>query len=255
MRPETERPSWRIRELAGRDYHYRHTHLRLSTLTEAESASLVGHFLADDGSTSALRARILGQAEGNPFFVEELLRELIDVGALAFDAKTGCWYAADEPAALPLPETLRGVLASRIDRLPQNARQMLRIASVIGRIVPLSLLSTIAGRDNLGDQLSVLQHAEFLRERARLPEAEYIFKHQLTLEAARASLLRRQHRALHRRVAEAIEERYADRIEERLGILAHHWEEAGDATGLSTICGEQGNRPQPNGRTTRPQIT
>ncbi len=242
MRPETDHPCWQIRELAGRDYRHRHTHLQLVPLSDAESASLVAHLLTVDDLPAALRARLLARAEGNPFFLEELLRALIDSGAIAFDAETGRWRATRDITALPLPATLHGVLAARIDRLPLVARQLLQVAAVIGRIVPLPLLASVVGTEALDDPLRALQRAELLRERARLPEVELIFKHQLTQEAAYAGLLTRKRRALHRRVAEAIEQRDADRIDERLGLLAHHWEQAGDAERAVTYLRRAGEQ-------------
>jgi len=229
MRPETEHGCWHIRELAGRDYRHRHTHLHLLPLTDAQSAALVSQLLTVEDLPAELRARVLARAEGNPFFLEEILRALIDDAAIAYSEETHRWHAGSDVADLPVPATLQGVITSRIDRLPQTAKQVLQLASVVGRIVPLPLLTAIAGHDMLEDQLSLLQRAELLRQRARLPETEYIFKHQLTQEAAYAGLLRRKRRTLHRRVAEALELHYADRIGERLGLLAHHWEQAGDS--------------------------
>ena len=242
MRPETDHPCWQIRELVGRDYRHRHTHLQLVPLNDAESASLVAHLLTVDDLPVALRARLLARAEGNPFFLEELLRALIDTGAIAFDAETGRRHATRDIAGLPLPATLHGVLAARIDRLPLEARQLLQVAAVIGRIVPFPLLASVVGHDALDDALRTLQRAELLRERARLPEVELIFKHQLTQEAAYAGLLTRKRRALHGRVAEAIEQRDVDRIDERLGLLAHHWEQAGDAERAVTYLRRAGEQ-------------
>ncbi|MCJ7551839.1 MAG: AAA family ATPase [Anaerolineae bacterium] len=228
MRPETEHRCWHIRELAGRDYYHRYTDLRLAPLTETQSAALVSHLLTVEDLPAELRARVLARAEGNPFFLEEILRALIDDAAIAYSEETGRWHAGSDIADLPIPATLHGVITSRIDRLPPAAKQVLQLASVVGRIVPLPLLTAIAGHDGLDDHLRILQRAELLRERARLPEVAYIFNHQLTQEAAYAGLLRRKRRTLHHRVAEALELHYADRIEERLGLLAHHWERAGD---------------------------
>ena len=228
MRPETEHGCWHFREVAARDHYHRHTDLRLNPLTADESTALVGNLLSVEDLPADLRDRVLARAEGNPFFLEEILRALIDDGAIAFDETSGRWIATRPVDDLPLPATLHGVIATRIDRLPREAKQVLQLAAVIGRIVPRPLLAAIAGDDALDEHLAALQRAQLLRERSRLPEVELIFKHALTQEAAYASLLRRKRRTLHRRVAEAIEARYADRIDEHLGILAHHWEQAGD---------------------------
>jgi predicted ATPase/DNA-binding SARP family transcriptional activator/class 3 adenylate cyclase len=228
MRPETDHACWHLREIVVREYHHRHTDLQLAPLSPEESTALVEHLLQVEDLPEELRERVLAHAEGNPFYLEEVLRTLIDTGTIVHDATRGRWYAQSDVVELPLPATVHGVIASRIDRLQLAERQVLQLASVIGRIVPRPLLAALAGQDSLNDRLRILQHAELLRERARLPEAEYIFKHQLTLEATYNSLLHRKRRTLHRRVAEVLEQDYPDRTDENLGLLAHHWERAGN---------------------------
>jgi predicted ATPase/DNA-binding SARP family transcriptional activator/class 3 adenylate cyclase len=228
MRPETDHACWHLREVADREYHHRHTDIELGPLSPEESTALVGQLLHVDDLPEELRGRVLAHAEGNPFFLEELLRTLIDTAAITYDAETGRWHAQDAVSALPIPMTVHGVIVSRIDRLPLESKQVLQLASVIGRIVPRPLLAALAGDDGLDDRLYTLQRAELLRERARLPEAAYIFKHQLTLEAAYDSLLQRKRRTLHQRVAEALEQSYEAHVDDSLGLLAHHWERAGD---------------------------
>jgi class 3 adenylate cyclase/tetratricopeptide (TPR) repeat protein len=230
FRPETEHPCWRIKQVATQSYHHRHTDLWLEPLSPAESASLVGNLLQIEDLPQGLRARILGHAEGNPFYVEEILRALIDGGTIVYDEAAGHWGATRDIADIPVPDTLRGVLTARIDRLPGAARHVLQLASVVGRNFERCVLEGISqrGRD-LDEDLVALQRAQIIRQRARLPEAAYIFKHQLTQEAAYDSLLRRKRRDLHRRVAQALERLYPERVEEQLGLLAHHWERAGEA--------------------------
>jgi tetratricopeptide (TPR) repeat protein len=245
FRPLTDHGCWRIRETAARDYRHRHADLWLDPLSECESTELVDHLLCSEELPAALRAPILEHADGNPFYVEEILRSLIDRGILVYDEATGRWGAAQEVPDIPVPDTLRGVLMARIDRLPGPARQVLQAASVIGRIFSYPILVAVCsplptgdgaggeGQGSLDDDLLThliaLERAQLIRERVRLPEAEYIFKHQLTLEAAYDSLLMRKRRDLHRRVAQALEQLHPGRIEEQLGLLAHHWERAGDA--------------------------
>jgi tetratricopeptide (TPR) repeat protein len=201
----------------------------------------------------------MSYAEGNPLYVEEIIRSLIDGGTLVHDEVTDRWEAAGDLADISIPDTLHGVLMARIDRLPGEARQVLQLASVIGRIFAYRVLAAIAPsprrrptptgasrRGNavdsplpptdrprsakeggfLDDPLLTLQRAQMIRERARVPELEYIFKHHLTQEAAYNGLLRRDRRAIHRRVAEALERLYPERLEEQVELLAHHWEQA-----------------------------
>jgi len=128
-------------------------------------------------------------------------------------------------------------LTARIDRLQEEIKRVLQMASVIGRIFPYGVLAAIAERLHarpeesqrvLNEHLLTLQREEMIHQRARLPELEYIFKHHLTREAAYNGLLRRERRRLHRQVAEALEELYPDRMDEQLGLLAYHWEQAGE---------------------------
>ncbi len=234
LRPETGHGCWRVREAAARDYRHRHVDLWLEPLSRAESERLVGSLLEVEALPQALRERILSYTEGNPFYLEEVLRALIAEGAIAYDKGTGRWEAARDVAALSIPDTLHGVLAARIDRLPRGARQVLQLAAVIGHVFAYPVLAGVVGEggdldEHLVTHLVALERAQMVRERARVPEVEYAFHHVLTMEAAYRGLLRRKRRALHRRVAEALERLYPDRIEDQLGLLAHHWEQAGDA--------------------------
>ncbi len=238
FRPRTEHASWRVKETAARDYSHRHTDLWLDPLSASESETLVGNLLRVEGPRPELveglppklKWRILSHAEGNPFYVEEIIRSLIDEGAIVRDEATGRWQATRDVADIAIPDTLHGVLMARIDRLQEEAKRVLQMAAVIGRIFLYRVLAAIAREEReLDDRLLTLQQEEMIRERARLPELEYIFKHELTREAAYNGLLRKERRVFHRQVAEALEGLFPDRIEEQVGLLAHHWERAGDA--------------------------
>jgi len=231
FRPEVEHPCWQIKEIAGRLYRHRHTDLWLDALSDDESWALVANLLRLEDLPAELRSKILDYAEGNPFYVEEILRTMIDIGAIAFDDATRRWQATlkfgREIASIPIPDTLHGVLAARIDRLEIETRRVLRLASVIGRIFSYRVLAEIA-RDEaqLDMRLLTLQRQQLIRERARTPEVEYIFKHELTREAAYNGLLHKERRAIHRQVAEALERLFPALAEEQPGLLAHHWERA-----------------------------
>jgi DNA-binding SARP family transcriptional activator/class 3 adenylate cyclase/tetratricopeptide (TPR) repeat protein len=228
FRPQKEHGCWRIRETSARDYGHRHVDLQLKPLSMQESAALVGHLLRAQDLPQELSDRILNHAEGNPFYVEEILRSLIDGGVIAQDEVSAHWRATQDVRDIALPDTLHGLLAARIDRLPPDARRALQLASIIGRIFAHPVLFAVApsSPDALDAHLLTLQRAQLIRERARVPEREYAFKHVLTQEAAYNSLLRGERRACHRQVAETLERLYAERIEEYLGLLAHHWERA-----------------------------
>ncbi len=227
FRPETEHGCWRIKETAARRYRHRHTDLRLDPLSAAESETLVGNLLRVEDLPQEFRGRILSHAEGNPFYVEEIIRSLMDSGVIAHDEATGRWRAMRDVTDITIPDTLHGVLMARIDRLRSEAKRVLQLASVIGRVFFYRVLAAIAReKRELDAHLLTLQREQMIRERARMPELEYIFKHQLTQEAAYNGLLRKDRRIYHRQVAEALERLYPERIEEQVGLLAHHWERA-----------------------------
>jgi class 3 adenylate cyclase/predicted ATPase len=256
FRPERRHGCWRIIETAARDYAHCHTDVRLVPLSPAQSEVLVGNLLSSSSAVDAtrrvedllgkLRSGVLDRAEGNPFFVEEILRSLIDDGIIGHDEMAGQWYATRDLFDTPIPDTLHGVLSARIDRLESETRRILQLAAVIGRIFSYPVLAAIASpptttaeavrrqgsdweSDGLLAHLVTLERAQLVRERARLPEREYIFKHHLVQEAAYNGLLKRERRIYHRQVAEALELLYPERIEERVELLAHHWEQAGKA--------------------------
>ena len=227
FRPERKHACWRFREIAAREAHHRHTDLELDPLSTAESKTLVRNLLRVEGLPRELRERILSHAEGNPFYVEEIIRSLIDDGVVARDEVTGCWQATRDVADVAIPDTLHGVLMARIDRLQEESKRVLQLASVIGRLFFYRVLAEIAREEQrLDDHLLTLQREEMIRERARSPELEYIFKHQMTQEAAYNGLLKRERRVFHRQVAETLERLYPERVEEQVGLLAYHWERA-----------------------------
>ena len=121
------------------------------------------------------------------------------------------------------------MIAARIDRLHGDTRHVLQLASVIGRIFLYQVLAALAEEErDLDGKLVTLQREELIRERARIPELEYIFKHELTREAAYNGILKRQRKLFHRQVAEALEQLFPDRLDEQAGLLAYHWELAGE---------------------------
>jgi ABC-type oligopeptide transport system substrate-binding subunit/class 3 adenylate cyclase len=235
FRPVRDHGSWLLCETIGRDYRHRHTDLWLRRLSAADSERLVGNLLCMEDLPAQLKARILDRAEGNPFYLEEVLRSLIHEGVIVQDEARRTWQTTLDIADIAIPDTLQGLLLARIDRLQEETKRVLQMAAVIGRIFLYRVLVTIAAAEAdveaqaLDQRLGTLQREEMIRERARLPELEYIFKHELTREAAYNGLLKRERRVFHRRVAEALERLFPERAEEQVGLLAHHWERAGAA--------------------------
>ena len=243
FRPEREHSSWRLREMAARDHGRLHTDLCLDPLSAPESKRLVENLLSLERLPGQLKEQIWERAEGNPFYMEEVLRSLIDEGAIAQEEDTGRWLAMRDVAEIAIPETLQGVLLARIDRLQEETKRVLQMAAVIGRMFLYRVLAAIAEEErDLDGQLLTLQQEEMIQERARLPELEYIFKHHLTQEAAYNGLLKAQRQVFHRRVAEALERLFPGRVEEQVGLLAYHWERAGDAEKAAEYLLRAGDR-------------
>ncbi|MBI3361963.1 MAG: AAA family ATPase, partial [Chloroflexi bacterium] len=253
FRPDRQAPSWLIKQAADADYHHRYAEINLDPLTAEDSNALVDGLLTVADLPPTLREMILAKAEGNPFFVEEVVRVLIESGVVVRDDRRGdpagrlFWRTAPDVdfSRLSIPDNLQTLLVARIDRLEEDARRTLQLASVIGRSFyyrVLQLISETAAE--LDRQIGKLQRADLIHEAARLPELEYIFRHALTQEAAYNSILLKRRREFHRKVGETLEALFADRIEEYAPVLAHHFYEAEDARALQyyTLAGDAAYR-------------
>jgi class 3 adenylate cyclase/tetratricopeptide (TPR) repeat protein len=216
-----------IARLAKKEYPERTIELQLAPLPPGESDLLVQNLLAVDDLPAHVRRRIVDRAGGNPFFLEEIIRTLIDSGAIAYEPRSGRWRAAKTIATLQLPDTVQGVIIARVDRLSEDVKQVLRTASVVGRSFLYRLLREVMKVDyELDSELATLQEIDLIREKQRQPELEYIFKHALAQEAVYESILLEKRRQLHCSVAETIESAFADRLEEFYGLLAYHYARA-----------------------------
>jgi tetratricopeptide (TPR) repeat protein len=183
---------------------------------------MVSQLLSLHELPASLRQLILGKAEGNPFFVEEVIRTLIERGALMHANGQG-WVTTAIIDNISVPDTLQGLLMARLDRLPDETKWVVQQASVIGRIFLYRVLLQMAeNQASVDADLTQLEREELIRERARDPEIEYIFKHALTQEVAYQSLLAPRRRELHRKVGEAMEMLFAQRISEFQSIIGHH---------------------------------
>jgi class 3 adenylate cyclase/tetratricopeptide (TPR) repeat protein len=225
-RAEREGAWWRTRERVLRELPHRARELELEALGETVDAALLEALVGAGTLPDELERRLLARAEGNPFYLEELVRSMVDAGALV-PANGGLSFDRDVP--VEVPETVEKVILARIDRLDPEAREVLAAAAVVGRQFPLGLLEAVAADPSaIRGALRTLQRAELVREGARWPEPVFRFRHSLIQEAAYRSLLRRRRQELHRRVAEGIEGLDQERAESLVGMLALHWEAAGD---------------------------
>jgi predicted ATPase len=169
------------------------------------------------------------KTDGNPYFVEEIVRALAEQGCVLRTDDGLRWNAAAKVDQIAIPDTLQALLMARIDRLDEQTKSTLQTASVIGRSFYYRVLETISDEAiALDRQLGSLERAELVREAGRTPELEYIFKHDLARDAAYGSILNRKRREVHRRVAEAIVALFPGRLEEHAHRIAQHFALAGD---------------------------
>ncbi len=228
-RPEYQHP-W------GNRMYY--TQLRLDPLGTQEAEDLLTTLVEEKvgvqrtAALQDLKRFILEKTEGNPFFMEEIVQELVEEGVLVRDSEAngGAWPVVPRPKDLHLPPTVQAVLAARIDRLPGAEKELLQTLSVMGKEFSFTLLKQVVrwSDDTLLPLLAHLQAAEFVYEQPVFPEVEYVFKNTLTQEVAYNSLLLERRKLLHGRAAEAIEEVYRDGLEDRYSELAHHYSRSGN---------------------------
>jgi len=199
-----------------------YSQVRVDELPTKSSAELVRAMLEEGEVAPELRDLILNRAAGNPLFMEEFTHTLLENGSIA---KKGHQYVLTKKASeIHVPDTIQGIIAARMDRLDENLKRIMQVASVIGRDFAYQILQTITGmQEELKSHLLSLQGLEFIYEKSLFPELEYVFKHALTQEVAYNSLLLKRRKEIHEKIGKAIEELYPDRLEEFCEALAHHY--------------------------------
>ncbi|MGI9147336.1 MAG: AAA family ATPase, partial [Chloroflexota bacterium] len=196
--------------------------LRVDALPTQRADQLLRALLGDDAALHTVRQHLIVKTEGNPLFLEESVRSLIDAGALV--GERGAYRQVRPIDSIRVPDTVQRVLSARIDRLEPESKRLLQVAAVIGKDVPFSLLRAIieVPDDELHGALTRLVATEFMYEAHLFPELVYTFKHALTHEVAYSSLLQERRRALHARIVDEIERTSEDRILEQVDTLGHH---------------------------------
>jgi class 3 adenylate cyclase/tetratricopeptide (TPR) repeat protein len=196
--------------------------VRLDALPTDSAEELLEGLLGTGPGLEGLRRLLIDRTQGNPFFIEESVRALVETRALT--GERGAYRLAGPIQSLQLPATAQAILAARIDRLAPEDKRMLQAAAVVGKDVPFPLLEAIAEEPEgrLRESLGRLQAAEFLYEARLFPELEYTFKHALTHEVTYGGLLQERRRDLHARIVEAIEMLHQGRLGEQIERLAHH---------------------------------
>ena len=235
-RPLFEETSDRILQLCSARFESCYSEIRLEKLDQAASAKLIQNLLNIEDLPDSVRKLIAARAEGNPFYIEEVVRSLIDAGAVEYHE--GRFRVTEKIHGVVIPGTIHDVIMARVDRLDESARQLLQMAAVVGRQFYHRIISHIIERDHpLDADLAVLKEKQLIQEsgarwevavgdRGIAEELEYIFKHALAQEAVYESVLLKTRKELHGRVAQAIEELFAERLPEFYATLAYHYSRA-----------------------------
>jgi class 3 adenylate cyclase/tetratricopeptide (TPR) repeat protein len=199
-----------------------YSRIRLEPLRPEGAHALLRGLLGSGDETVQIERLVAERARGNPLFLEESVRSLVDAGVLT--GAPGAYRVARAAGTLEVPASVRAVLAARIDRLPISEKRLLQAASVIGEEVPVTLLEAVADEpaDTVREGLAQLGRAELLTEATLFPDPVYAFRHSLIHDVAYASLLHESRRALHARITDTIERLYSDRRGEQVERLAHH---------------------------------
>ena len=227
FRPEAMRVEGELAALLRQRCAVRFTELSLHELSPAHSRQMIASLLAIEQLPRAIREAILDKAQGNPLFLEEIVRHLADAGAIYREGNI--WRARAVETTLTVPAGLQSVVLSRVDRLGATQRMVLRAASVFGRIFRPAVLAHLLPKDvNLSGVMAALTVQDFVYPERTRPEPEYSFRHVLVRDAIYQDLPRAQCMEFHRQAAQAIEFRYATELQPYVEELAHHYD-LGDA--------------------------
>ena len=206
-------------------------HIALEPLGDPFARQLLGALLGSGQVHAQLEARLLRQAAGNPFYLEEMVRALKATRAIVRDPVTGDWRDQATNGAFALPDSIEGVILARIDCLDGSAKQLLKVAAVIGRRINIAVLTAVAkGHGDLDADIEKLKAAELLQDGLQHPEPELMFRQPLIHQAVYDSLLEQPRRVLHHEVGVALGILHAARLEDAYPVLAHHFARAHDQT-------------------------
>jgi predicted ATPase/DNA-binding SARP family transcriptional activator/class 3 adenylate cyclase len=247
-RPEREHRCWHLATVAAQKCREHYTELTLRELTHQQSRQMVESLLAMEVLPPGMRDRVLAQSQGNPFFIEELVRSLIDAGIVYKEGDA--WHTRQESGTAAVPESVQSVILGRVDRLEERLKHVLQMASVIGRVFGMRVLArALPDEPNVESAMWELEERALVYQERAVPEVEYSFKHVLTREAVYHNVPQPSRQALHRQVAEAVEALYAGNLEEYSEQLAHHYDQGGDverAVGYLFQAGEKAKRSYAN---------
>jgi len=227
-RPEQKHRVWQLADMAQRKCLDRFTAIRLQQLSSHQSRLLVEELLTIDNLPPSVKEMILSKSEGNPFFIEEVIRSLIDRDLVYREGNR--WKARVEVSELDVPDTIQSVVLARVDRLQAEAKHVLQCAAVIGRLFKYRLLEQLTRQEReLTQHLDEIKSRDLVYEERTVPELEYAFKHAFTQEATYQGILQQRRKQFHHQVAQGIERLYQERLEEYYEELAHHYSKSDDA--------------------------
>ena len=227
FRPNHPETGDRIIETIKEKLPDRYIKIHLQPLNEQMGEMLINNMLNIKGLQQAVVDQIIQRAGGNPFFIEEVVRSFIDEGAVV--KANGEFSVTEKMEKMVIPHTINDVLMARIDRLDGNTRNLVKVASVIGRSFFYRILTEVANTvDGIDNRLSYLKQIELIREQQRMEELEYLFKHALAQEAAYESILFQRRKELHLKTAASIEKIFTERLHEFFGVLSYHYSSGDD---------------------------
>ena len=243
-RPHRDTPGWKLVTASRETLGGRFTELRLSTLPDTDGRQIISHLLHIDALPKNVERLILEKAEGNPLFIEEVLRMMIDQGAI--ERRNGGWSVGRAFGTVGIPDNLQGLLLARLDRLPEAAKQTLRVAAVIGRQFPIRVLERVLTNGQGGmafiNELGDLESNGLIDVYQVKPELIYRFHNTLLQDTLYASLLTADRKRLHLAVGAAMETLYPQQLEELAPQLAHHFQVGEDHARALTYLSLAGER-------------
>jgi class 3 adenylate cyclase/tetratricopeptide (TPR) repeat protein len=228
FRPGYKETGDRIVEALLEGYSQYYVEIILQSLDERMSQAFISKMLKITGFHHDIIDQIVQRSDGNPYFIEEVVRSLLDKGAII--VKDGSFEVTEKIDTVVIPHTINDVLMARIDLLEEKTRNLIKVASVIGRKFFYRILADVAKAvKDIDSQLAYLKDIQFIREQKRMEEIEYLFKHALAQEAAYESILVQKRKELHLKIANSIEKVFKERLHEFYGMLALHYSRGDDA--------------------------
>jgi class 3 adenylate cyclase len=236
-RRESSSEGWRLRLQALADYSHRTTEIAVGPIAD-EAAHRLIQVMLPGALDHAAEADLVARAEGNPLYIEELVRTLAEAGGA--DRRRD-WTLSTSSMAM-LPPALEGLLVAQLDRLPDDPRRLAQVAAVVGRQFPVRVVEQVLTGDEVRAGLTTLLRADVVREVRRFPELECAFRHGLLHEAVLGTLTPWGRRELHGRIGAAYEAVYAGALEDRLDILAEHYARSDDLARALEYLGRAADR-------------